>query len=175
MRKTLTLLAAFGCIQGYAFAGSIAEDATTKGIDLVNSARYDEAITELSNAIDSDPKAALAFYTRGMAHHKKGELDKAVADYTKALELSPKEAEWYYFRGMAYYYKDNLDRAIEDWSNTVELRPKATDAYLKRAFAYYKKRYYDKAWDDVDMVKKAGLKIPPDFLAVLKKDSGREE
>jgi len=52
-----------------------------------------------------------AYYNRGGAYEKKGEVDHAIADYTKAIALDPKYAFAYVNRGHAYGRKGEVDRA----------------------------------------------------------------
>ena len=56
----------------------------------------------------------MAYYNRGVAYARKGQLDKAISDYTRAMEINPKCALAYYNRGTAYYFKGEHDKAWKD-------------------------------------------------------------
>jgi tetratricopeptide (TPR) repeat protein len=44
-----------------------------------------------------------AYYNRGLAYWRKGEIDHAIADYDAAIALARHLAPAYYNRGNAYY------------------------------------------------------------------------
>jgi len=58
------------------------------GTTLVIDGEYEEAIVELSKAIELDPEYADAYYNRGLAYNRSGEVAKAISDYEKCIELS---------------------------------------------------------------------------------------
>ncbi|MFC2006963.1 tetratricopeptide repeat protein [Chloroflexota bacterium] len=58
------------------------------GLALVLDGEYEEGIVELNKAIDLDPEYADAYYNRGIAYDKSGEVGKAISDYEKCIELS---------------------------------------------------------------------------------------
>jgi len=43
------------------------------------------------------------------------------------------------------------------------------------AALHFRQRDYEKAWADVKECQRLGLEVPPEFLAKLRKASGREE
>jgi tetratricopeptide (TPR) repeat protein len=51
--------------------------------------RYDEAMTELTEAVRLDPKLEAAYYFIGRAHGQQGRFKEARAAFAKARELSP--------------------------------------------------------------------------------------
>jgi tetratricopeptide (TPR) repeat protein len=112
---------------------------------------YDEAITEFTRALESDPKDAEAYNNRGSMYTFKRRYDQALADFDKALELHPRYAKAYYNRALAYYYQGNYDRAIADLSKAIELSPKDAEAYNNRGLAYDQKQDYDKAIQDFNV------------------------
>ncbi|MFJ8563111.1 tetratricopeptide repeat protein, partial [Streptomyces microflavus] len=54
--------------------------------------RYDQAITDLTAALELDPTDAWALAARGQAHRQAGRYDQAITDLTAALELDPTDA-----------------------------------------------------------------------------------
>jgi tetratricopeptide (TPR) repeat protein len=60
------------------------------------------AIVDYDDAIELDPKLALAHLNRGIALEAKGNTDLAIADYDEAIRLDPKLASAYSKRGIAY-------------------------------------------------------------------------
>ncbi|MFC2035322.1 tetratricopeptide repeat protein, partial [Chloroflexota bacterium] len=55
---------------------------------LVIDGEYEEAIEELNETIKLYPEYAEAYYTRGLAYDKNGEIAQAISDYGKCIELS---------------------------------------------------------------------------------------
>ena len=79
----------------------LAQEANSKGKHLLDAGKIDEAIQELTRAIELNPNNAFAYLYRGSAWLKKSEFNKATEDYTKAIELNPNDA------------KDNFDNDDE--------------------------------------------------------------
>ena len=88
------------------------------------------------------------YYSRGLAHSKKGEYDLAIAAYARAIELNPELAEAYVNRGGTYNEIGEFDKAIEDLSKAIELNPKLAEAYGNRGNAYSSKEDFQNAIKD---------------------------
>jgi lipoprotein NlpI len=95
----------------------------------------DKAIADYSQAIQLNPKDAVAFNNRGSAYLAKGNSDRAIADYSQAIQLNPRDAGAYNNRGNAYYAKGDNERAIADSSQVIQLDSKNARAYLERGLA----------------------------------------
>ena len=50
---------------------------------------FDRAIVEYNKALELNPKLALAYTDRAVAHENSGSVGAAIADYTRALEVDP--------------------------------------------------------------------------------------
>ena len=50
---------------------------------------YKEAINDCNQLLSIDSENAGAYYIRGCAHEKLGEIDKGIEDLTTALEIDP--------------------------------------------------------------------------------------
>lgn len=109
---------------------------------------YDEAIADHTNAIESDPRLAIAYSNRGIAKGAKGLYDEAIEDHTKAIELDPRLANAYTSRGAAKVGKGLYDEAIADYTKAIELDPKDADAHANRGTVQGRKGHFDKAIAD---------------------------
>ena len=69
-----------------------AEAAINRGRTAFSEARFDDAIDEFSAAIALRPKAAQAYYRRGLALTARGQRDQAELDYRQAHALAPDSA-----------------------------------------------------------------------------------
>ena len=136
---------------------------------------YDQAFSELTKAIEIDPRLARSYITRGMAYEDKGEHDLAIADFTKLIGIKPTGAHAYIYRGIAYGNKGEYDMAVADYSKAIEIDPMIYDAYRGRARVYYYKEEYDKAWKDVYQAQALGHPVDSKLLEKLRKASGTDE
>jgi tetratricopeptide (TPR) repeat protein len=59
----------------------------TRGILYNLAEKYDKAITDFEQIIDSMPKDASAYYLKSDCHFNRGEFDLAKRDYMRALKL----------------------------------------------------------------------------------------
>ena len=75
--------------------------------------KYDEAITQLTEAIRLDPKNVEAYFCRGEAYRSIVEAAKAIADYDEAIRLDPKLVKAFAdCRGRAHYVKMEFGNAL---------------------------------------------------------------
>ncbi|MGA2465905.1 MAG: tetratricopeptide repeat protein [Thermodesulfobacteriota bacterium] len=109
-----------------------AYDLYKKGNALLTSGNYNDAIEALSEAIELDPKFALAYYGRGIAYSYLKYSKLAIENYDKAIDLNPNLLEAYIDRGYAYRNYGNPEQAIRDFSKAIELNPKNAMAYAYR-------------------------------------------
>ena len=131
-------------IRPLVFALVLAVSATGCGQDQYSdceSADLDRQIRGCTQVIERGEKEtrenrAIAYFNRGLAYGKKGEVDRAIADFDKAIALNPDYAAAYYNRGTAYGMKGDYDRAIADFGRAIKLNPKDADAYNNRGLAY---------------------------------------
>jgi tetratricopeptide (TPR) repeat protein len=125
-----------------------------RGVDHANKGELDQAIARYSEAINSSPKFAAAYRTRGFAYLQNGEYDRAIADCKKAKKLNPdidinqRFVITYLYRVVFYIYRGQYDRAIADCNVVIELNPNVAEAYIHRGLAYSKKSLYDRAISD---------------------------
>ncbi|MDD5477514.1 MAG: hypothetical protein PHG87_04845 [Candidatus Omnitrophica bacterium] len=68
-----------------------------------------------------------------------------------------------------------MDKIISTFSETIKNNPNYTGAYYNRAMAYFHKNNYAQCWQDVHKAESLGLKFSANFLASLRKSSGRQE
>jgi len=80
-----------------------------------------EAIADFSRAIKIKPDLAAAYFNRGNARYKLGELNEAIADYNRAIKIKPDYAAAYFNRGIARMILGDKQGAIEDMQKAVQL------------------------------------------------------
>lgn len=134
-------------------------DESNKALDHFNSGntlyaqqRYQESITEYSNAIQLNNSMPQFFYNRGIAYHDIKQWNEAIEDFSQSLKLDPKKAAAYTMRGNCFKQLGNYEEAVKDYTNAIELQPNYKNALLGRALCYDRLSKYKDAVDDYSKV-----------------------
>jgi Trypsin-like peptidase domain/TPR repeat len=108
-----------------------ASDYCTRGRDLVDLAKdslgswmmhpgsFEEAISDLTEAIRLNSNYTLAYKARGEAYYLHGDYDKAITDYNEAIRLDPNDDNAYSNRGFAYFLRGQIDNSISDYKQSI--------------------------------------------------------
>ncbi len=112
--------------------------------------KYDQAISDFTEALKINPRFALAYYSRATIYEKIGKFDQAISDLTKAVEINPRFAEAYYARGYIYLRTFKYDQAISDFTKTLEIYPGFFEAFYNRGNAYLQTYKFDQAIHDLN-------------------------
>ncbi|WP_024971329.1 tetratricopeptide repeat protein, partial [Microcystis aeruginosa] len=62
----------------------------------------DLALSDYNQAININPRLALAYSNRGLLYRQQEKPDLALAEFNKALNINPRLAEAYNGRGLLY-------------------------------------------------------------------------
>src|SRR5215216_1675775 len=103
----------------------------TQGLELGLSGKYQEAIDELSKAVEEDPDHVVAHTSLGVALHRLGEENRALSCYEAALRIDPIYAEAHYLRANILYSHGNVREAIAGYTIAIGLKPELIEAYQK--------------------------------------------
>lgn len=122
---------------GFVAAASAQEEtpALTKAVYLVKSGDYALAAEFCTRAIANDPESAQAYYIRGYAYYKSGEINNAIDNFDKTIELQPEYADAYYYRGICKRKSGKLWASFRDLSKANDLNPGSTQSSLLLGFA----------------------------------------
>lgn len=101
------------------------------------------ALKELDNAVNADPKDDKALDHRGRYKEEIGDDKGAVADFNKLISMKPGKAEYYYNRSSANYDLKNYDAVISDCKNAIVIDENFYKAYTMLGDVY--DTYGDKA------------------------------
>jgi tetratricopeptide (TPR) repeat protein len=135
---------------------SILEESTSpelyffRGIAWMQLQRFDEAIDDLTKAIDLRPDYFRAWQNRGLAWSNRRKYDKAVRDLNHAIGLRPNHSSTYRHLGFALLQTKDYDQAVEVFNKAIELEPEEYDHYHHRGSAWRKKGEYQRAIADYD-------------------------
>ena len=112
--------------------------------------RYDEALTNLSEAIRLDPRDVHAFTFRGLTHAQLGNREEAIQDFSAGLAITPNElmATLLEARGETYWAIGWLEKAAEDFEAIIAHDPKGARGYFLRGKLLGAKGKFREAIDD---------------------------
>ncbi len=136
-----------------------ADSAFDQGVAALKDGNFDSAIEKFTKAIESNPKASVAYSNRGIAYSQKGNDAKAIEDHTQAIRLNPKNADAYNNRAIAYAHTDANDKAIADINKAIALDPKIEQAWITRGSIFNNLKEYDKAISDFNRAIKINQKL----------------
>lgn len=123
----------------------------------------DNAISDLSKAIELKSDDHVFYLNRGNAYSRKIEFDTALEDYNKAIKLFPKYVKAYNSRGMLNFNMGRIDNAPKDLLFAIELDNTYAIPYYNLGLIYYKSEKLDEA---LEWVKKA-YQISPNHASIL--------
>lgn len=107
---------------------------------LANQQKWPEAIAELTQGIQQDPKDSVAYDWRGLAYYNRGEYEKSVADYSRAIELTGgQDPNLFYGRGRSRLGLGTTEAALDDLSHAIALGNNHANVYMARGRAYNQK------------------------------------
>lgn len=93
---------------------------------------YNDAIADLTKAIELAPDLAYLYYNRGNLRALSGDMPAAYDDFTHAISLAPELAEAWFNRGLVQLYMKDTHKGCIDLSKAGELGIKEAYAVLKR-------------------------------------------
>src|ERR1039457_4849722 len=112
-------------------------------------AQYDEAVTDLSRAIDLEPADASLIAQRGETYRLMERYDEAATDLSRAIDLEPGYGWAIGSRGQAYQALGRYDEAVTDLSRAIDLEPGYAWAIWQRGETYRLMGRYDDAVTDL--------------------------
>lgn len=119
------------------------------GFEMLGEERYGDAVQTLSLLLSIDDTLHEAYYIRGIAKFRLGDMPGAESDLSRAIELSPVFTYAYYQRALLRANKKDFAGAVSDLSKMLELRPDITEAYFDRAIALLNEGEYERSVEDM--------------------------
>jgi tetratricopeptide (TPR) repeat protein len=110
--------------------------------------RRQEAVNDLTAAIENDPGLALAYLNRATILHALGLTSQAIEDATKAIALAPNLPAAFANRSWFYQGIGKFDEAVNDATRAIGLSPDFAQAYTNRGAANVKRKHFDAAIAD---------------------------
>ncbi|MEL6591202.1 MAG: tetratricopeptide repeat protein, partial [Bacteroidota bacterium] len=97
--------------------------------------KFDEALYNLTLAIDNDASDSDSFRLRAMAYLQKppGNYAAAANDFAQAIKLAPLQADLYQWRAQALQEMGQPHIALEVYQQLIDLAPNVAEYYIDRA------------------------------------------
>jgi tetratricopeptide (TPR) repeat protein/membrane protease YdiL (CAAX protease family) len=118
------------------------------GVADCKAAKFNQAIANLTHAIQLGDRSEDIYVYRGIAKYKEGDMDGAISDYAKAIELKPADSEAFFDCGLAKQGKADFKGAIAEYDEAIILNARFTRAYYDRGLAMVGETNLDKAITD---------------------------
>jgi Tfp pilus assembly protein PilF len=99
----------------------VAKSHVKKAISYIDNKEYQEAKTELDQAVSSDPKYSYAWSSLAALSYKQGDLNKAVMQTIKAIEYDPKNSGAAYNMAFALHDKKDYKQAIHWYKEAIRI------------------------------------------------------
>jgi tetratricopeptide (TPR) repeat protein len=113
--------------------GGSANDLVAQGNELLNAAKYDEALAKFTRATELAPDNAMAWADRGIALVWKDSSADAEAAFARAEALDPRNFVVFNGRGLSAERKRDFAAAIAGYTRAIELDPSNQFALAHRA------------------------------------------
>ena len=119
-----------------------------QAISQIQERKFDEAITNLNKAIETDHQNAEACFQRAGILADAGQDQLALSDYSRAVELGPNDVRYRNMRGLFLLTRSQLDQALADFDEAVRIDPKYIQAWNNRGLVKLAKADFHAAIDD---------------------------
>ncbi|WP_026950717.1 tetratricopeptide repeat protein [Algoriphagus mannitolivorans] len=100
------------------------------GIEAFELEKWQESVQNLDKWLQINPRDPEAYWIRGQAWERLGELEKAHVDLSTLLELDPENAEALFERGRLRYQLKLFEGALDDFEDFLLLPPGETNRVL---------------------------------------------
>jgi tetratricopeptide (TPR) repeat protein len=145
-----------------------AQEWAQKGIEYLESRKYEDARKAFGNAIEIN-LGFLQIFNRATAMHIRYGNQKQANDYLEKIEAIESDLGFaYYHRGLACRELSDYQEAIFDFGQAIKLDSNYWSAYLERGRVYQKLGDYRQAIDNYNMIVK---KNPKDAVAYCERSS----
>jgi tetratricopeptide (TPR) repeat protein len=129
--------------------GRDSESLITKGQDLLNQRKYEEAAIHFDSMIRDDISLSQAYYGRGAAFLGLRRFDEALRDFTNSINIE-KKPEVLASRCNTYRIYTKYDEALRDCLEALSLDSMNNDALLATILLYIDKQNYTEAHELID-------------------------
>jgi len=105
----------------------------TRGYVYYREKNYQQAVSDLSRAIERDKGTAWMWENRAKSYRKLKQYDKAIYDFGKAIQLNPGNISNYRLRGYCYKKLQQYNLALKDYDAGLLVDKKNVKLLMQRA------------------------------------------
>jgi protein O-GlcNAc transferase len=138
-----------------------AKDLLTRGVELEQAGRFQEALDLYQQVLRTNPEAGGVYTFVGNAQLGLGRFEEALASYRRAARHDATDAAARYGAGNALYNLRRFAEAAEEYRAAARLRPDLPDAFANLSSAFYNLDRYAEA---VAAAREA-VRVKPDYAA----------
>ena len=131
---------------------------TARGVTYGQLGQLDNAITDLTTALQYEKGDVNIWVARARALFNKREYDKAMLDLAEAMKLDPDNSIPVNLMGKNHFMLANYEIALKFFGDAIKLDPNHYNAFVNRATTYYRTNRLPEAMKDVNS---AYLMLPP--------------
>ncbi len=131
---------------------------TARGVTYAQLGQLDNALIDLTTALDKEKSDADIWVARARALFSKRDYDKAMLDLAEAMKLDPENSVPVNLMGKNHFMLANYDIALKFFGDAIKLDPNHYNAFVNRATTYYRTNKLPEAMKDVNS---AYLMLPP--------------
>jgi tetratricopeptide (TPR) repeat protein len=124
--------------------------ALQKGISLLNSGNYGEALTEFDSAVSANPQSAAAWNYKAFSLFKLGRYDESIQASDKAIALDQNSTAAQVNKGNTLNLLERYSEAIPVFDRVINLDPGIADAWSGKGISYFSLKNYTAAIDSFD-------------------------
>lgn len=135
-KNLLILLSLFLSLNIYAQTKTFKCEKVYDAVKLIDSEKYDEAITILRECEKIDSKEYIYPYEIALAYTRNKEYDKAISELKKIKNYDGVSANYYQLLGNNFDYTDKPELAISTYDEGLKKFPKAGRLYLEKGVMY---------------------------------------
>ncbi|MHA1166173.1 MAG: tetratricopeptide repeat protein, partial [Alphaproteobacteria bacterium] len=107
--------------------------------------KFGNATEDCTRAIARNYKLDQAFFWRGMAHGRNGQINEGIADLSVFIERNPNSSLAYTKRGVRQIWKGDMSAAEKDLKRAIEIDPKNAEAHDDLGVVLAQRRDYTAA------------------------------
>jgi len=107
--------------------------------------KFDEAIVEYNNHLESNPSDVSSIYNRGRAYEEVGKFKLAISDFESVIDKEPEHFKAYLSLAKIYYDKKNFNKSLINSAKAIKIADNSAVGYFFKARAEHQLGYSDQA------------------------------
>ena len=116
-----------------------------QGNELLNSQRYEEAITSYDRAIQTKSDLVEVWYNRGVALMNLQRNEDALLSFDRAIQLKSDFSDAWLNRGLALFHLKRYEESVASFDRVIQLKPDIAEVWLFRGSALGELQRYAEA------------------------------